>query len=96
MSKDDDAGTPGSNRHPPYAKLRRAHRDAKREQEGLPPAQPKSKRDLLACEARAFTRPDSLTEHVQPARASSDLEATNNTCGITDLAQLRRRTARCD
>ena len=48
MSKDDDTGAPGSNRDTHYAKLRRAHRDAKRDQQGLPPAQPKSKRDLPA------------------------------------------------
>ena len=48
MSKDDDAGAAGSNRDTHYAKLRRAHRDVKREQQGLPPAQPRSKRDLPA------------------------------------------------
>ena len=46
MSKDDDTGAPGSNRDTHYAKLRRAHRDAKRDSQGLPPAQPRSKRDL--------------------------------------------------
>lgn len=48
MSKDDDAGEPGSNRDTHYAKLRRAHRDVKRDQQGLPPVQPGSKRDLPA------------------------------------------------
>jgi len=48
MSKDDDAGATGSNRDTHYAKLRRAHRDVKRDQQGLPPAQPRSKRDLPA------------------------------------------------
>ena len=46
MSKDDDTGAPGSNRDTHYAKLRRAHRDAKRDSQGLPPAQPRRKRDL--------------------------------------------------
>lgn len=42
MSKDDDAG---SNRDTHYAKLRRAHRDAKRDRAGLPPAGAGGKRD---------------------------------------------------
>jgi hypothetical protein len=48
MSKDDDTAATGSNRDTHYAKLRRSHRDAKREREGLPPVQPRGKRDLPA------------------------------------------------
>jgi len=47
MTKNDDPKS-GSTRDSHYAKLRRAHRDAKREKAGLPPFEPKGRRDKPA------------------------------------------------
>lgn len=99
MSKDDDAGTPGSNRDTHYAKLRRAHRDAKREQQGLPPAQPKSKRDLPARKGALYTdRAATDTIHLyglhtvraaidNPARRITGLKATRNALMRLEIAE---------
>jgi 23S rRNA (guanosine2251-2'-O)-methyltransferase len=99
MSKDDDAGTPGSNRDTHYAKLRRAHRDAKREKQGLPPAQPKGKRDLPARKGALYMdRAPADTIHLyglhtvraaidNPARRITGLKATRNALMRLEIAE---------
>jgi 23S rRNA (guanosine2251-2'-O)-methyltransferase len=99
MSKDDDAGTPGSNRDTHYAKLRRAHRDAKREKQGLPPAQPKGKRDLPARKGALYMdRAAADTIHLyglhtvraaidNPARRITGLKATRNALMRLEIAE---------
>ena len=90
MSKDDDTGAAGSNRDTHYAKLRRAHRDAKRDQQGLPPAQPRSKRDLPARKGALYgerVAPDTIYLYGlhtvraaldNPARRIIGMKATRN------------------
>jgi hypothetical protein len=99
MSKDDDTGTPGSNRDTHYAKLRRAHRDAKREKQGLPPAQPKGKRDLPARKGALYMdRAAADTIHLyglhtvraaidNPARRITGLKATRNALMRLEIAE---------
>jgi len=90
MSKDDDTGAAGSNRDTHYAKLRRAHRDAKRDQQGLPPAQPRSKRDLPARKGALYgdrAAPDTIYLYGlhtvraaldNPSRRITGMKATRN------------------
>ncbi|MCY0153185.1 RNA methyltransferase [Hoeflea alexandrii] len=90
---------PGSNRDTHYAKLRRAHRDAKREQQGLPPAQPKSKRDLPARKGALYTdrvAPDTIHLYGlhtvraaidNPARRITGLKATRNALLRLEIAE---------
>ena len=99
MSKDDDAGAPGSNRDTHYAKLRRAHRDAKRDRQGLPPAQPKSKRDLPARKGALYSdrvAPDTIYLYgLHTVRAAIDnaarriagLKATRNALMRLEIAE---------
>jgi len=90
MSKDDDTGAAGSNRDTHYAKLRRAHRDAKRDSKGLPPAQPRGKRDLPARKGSLYAgrvAPDTIYLYGlhtvraaldNPARRIVGMKATRN------------------
>lgn len=90
MSKDDDTGAAGSNRDTHYAKLRRAHRDAKRDSQGLPPAQPRGKRNLPARKGSLYTErvaPDTIYLYGlhtvraaldNPARRIVGMKATRN------------------
>lgn len=99
MSKDDDAGAPGSNRDTHYAKLRRAHRDAKRDRQGLPPVQPKSKRDLPARKGSLYSdrvAPDTIYLYGlhtvraaidNPVRRISGLKATRNALMRLEIAE---------
>ncbi|OCW56681.1 TrmH family RNA methyltransferase [Hoeflea olei] len=99
MSKDDDAGAPGSSRDTHYAKLRRAHRDAKREREGLPPAQPRSKRDLPARKGALYadrTPPETVYLYGlhtvraaldNPARRILSMKATRNALMRLEIAE---------
>ncbi|WP_412048737.1 23S rRNA (guanosine(2251)-2'-O)-methyltransferase RlmB [Hoeflea sp. Naph1] len=99
MSKDDDAGADGSNRDTHYAKLRRAHRDAKRDQQGLPPAQPRSKRDLPARKGSLYAdrvAPDTIYLYGlhtvraaldNPSRRITSLKATRNALIRLEIAE---------
>ncbi|WP_420409134.1 TrmH family RNA methyltransferase [Hoeflea sp.] len=99
MSKDDDTGAAGSNRDTHYAKLRRAHRDAKRERQGLPPAQPKSKRDLPPRKGSLYaTRGPAEIVYLyglhtvraaldNPARVIRSLKATRNAMMRLEIAE---------
>ncbi|WP_299864059.1 RNA methyltransferase [uncultured Hoeflea sp.] len=99
MSKDDDAGSAGSNRDTHYAKLRRAHRDAKRERDGLPPAGPRGKRDQPARKGTLFgerTAPDTVYLYGlhtvraaidNPARRITSLKATRNALMRMEIAE---------
>lgn len=99
MSKDDETGAAGSNRDTHYAKLRRAHRDAKREREGLPPAQPRSKRDMPARKGSLYAdRGPAGTVYLyglhtvraaieNPARAIRSLKATRNALMRLEIAE---------
>lgn len=90
MSKDDDTGAAGSNRDTHYAKLRRAHRDAKRDSQGLPPTQPRGKRDLPARKGSLYAgrvAPDTIYLYGlhtvraaldNPARRIVGMKATRN------------------
>lgn len=99
MSKDDETGAAGSNRDTHYAKLRRAHRDAKREREGLPPAQPRSKRDMPARKGSHYAdRGPADTVYLyglhtvraaieNPKRAIRGLKATRNALMRLDISE---------
>ncbi|MCY0146592.1 23S rRNA (guanosine(2251)-2'-O)-methyltransferase RlmB [Hoeflea sp. G2-23] len=99
MSKDDDTGADGSNRDTHYAKLRRAHRDAKRDQQGLPPAQPRSKRDLPARKGSLYAdrvAPETVYLYGlhtvraaldNPARRITSLKATRNALIRLEIAE---------
>jgi len=99
MSKDDDAGETGSNRDTHYAKLRRAHRDAKRDQQGLPPAQPHTKRDLPARKGSLYAGrvvPDTIYLYGlhtvraaldNPSRRITSLKATRNALMRLEIAE---------
>ena len=99
MSKDDDAGAAGSNRDTHYAKLRRAHRDAKRDQQGLPPAQPRSKRDLPARKGALYAdrvAPETVYLYGlhtvraaidNPLRRITSLKATRNALTRLEIAE---------
>ncbi|WP_394689767.1 23S rRNA (guanosine(2251)-2'-O)-methyltransferase RlmB [Hoeflea sp.] len=99
MSKDDDAGATGSNRDTHYAKLRRSHRDAKREREGLPPVQPRGKRDLPARKGTLYAERGPAESvylyglHTvraaldNPARKITSLKATRNALMRLEIAE---------
>ncbi|MCY0094716.1 23S rRNA (guanosine(2251)-2'-O)-methyltransferase RlmB [Hoeflea ulvae] len=99
MSKDDDAGTTGSNRDTHYAKLRRTHRDAKRDQQGLPPVQPRDKRDLPARKGTLYGEkmtPDTVYLYGlhtvraaldNPARRITSFRATRNALMRLEIAE---------
>ena len=99
MSKDDDAGAAGSNRDTHYAKLRRAHRDVKRDREGLPPIQPGGKRDLPARKGSLYAdrvAPDTVYLYgLHTVRAALDnpqrriisLKATRNALMRLEIAE---------
>lgn len=99
MSKDDDAGTAGSNRDTHYAKLRRAHRDAKRDSQGLPPAQPRSKRDLPPRKGTLYSdrvAPDTIYLYGlhtvraaldNPSRRITSMKATRNALMRLEIAE---------
>ena len=99
MSKDDDTGADGSNRDTHYAKLRRAHRDAKRDQQGLPPVQPRSKRDLPARKGSLYAdrvAPDTIYLYGlhtvraaldNPSRRITSLKATRNALTRLEIAE---------
>lgn len=99
MSKDDDAGATGSNRDTHYAKLRRSHRDAKREREGLPPVQPRGKRDLPARKGALYAERGAAESvylyglHTvraaldNPARQITSLKATRNALMRLEIAE---------
>ncbi|MDF1607049.1 23S rRNA (guanosine(2251)-2'-O)-methyltransferase RlmB [Hoeflea sp. YIM 152468] len=99
MSKDDDAGEPGSNRDTHYAKLRRAHRDAKRDQQGLPPAQPRTRRELPARKGSLYAgrvAPETVYLYGlhtvraaldNPARRIASLKATRNALTRLEIAE---------
>lgn len=99
MSKDDDAGSTGSNRDTHYAKLRRAHRDAKRDSQGLPPAQPRSKRDLPPRKGSLYAdrvAPDTIYLYGlhtvraaldNPSRRITSMKATRNALMRLEIAE---------
>ncbi len=99
MSKDDDAGAAGSNRDTHYAKLRRAHRDAKRDSQGLPPAQPRSKRDLPPRKGTLYSdrvAPDTIYLYGlhtvraaldNPSRRITSMKATRNALMRLEIAE---------
>lgn len=96
MSKDDDTGAPGSNRDTHYAKLRRAHRDAKREHQGLPPVEPRSRRDLPARKGELYSAriaPDTVYLYgLHTVRAALDNKARR----VLSLKLTRNAMARLD